>query len=302
MIVNPRSGSGLSESGWVRVRGALTEGLGELDSAFTAGPRDASAIARREAEGGRRLIVALGGDGTISEVADGILTAGAGDRTELGIVPRGTGGDFRRSLDLPTEVTAAACRIRDGQGRTFDAGRVRYGGHGGAEETRHFVNVASFGFSSAVATHANASSKRLGGRIAFLAATVRVLTSYENVDVWLSIDGAPRQRRRILLGAIGNGRYFGGGMKICPEAKLDDSALDFVTVGDLSRREVLTRIGRLYQGTHVDLEEVESARVARVVAEPVEADARIPLELDGETPGHLPATFEILPGALRLRV
>ena len=81
MIVNPRSGSGLSESGWARVRGALTEGLGELDSAFTAGPRDASAIARREAEGGRRLIVALGGDGTISEVADGILTAGAGDRT-----------------------------------------------------------------------------------------------------------------------------------------------------------------------------------------------------------------------------
>jgi len=301
VIVNPRSGSGLSESSWARVRGALTEGLGELDSALTTGHRDAGEIARREAAGGRRLIVALGGDGTISDVAHGILAAGAGDRTELGIVPRGTGGDFRRSLDLPTEVTAAARQIRDGRARAIDVGLARYRGHDGGEETRHFVNVASFGFSSAVATRANASSKRLGGRIAFLAATVRVLTSYDNADVWLSIDGAPRLRRRVLMAAIGNGRFFGGGMKICPEAKLDDGALDFVTVGDLSRGEVLTKIGRLYEGTHVDLEEVLSARVARIVAEPVEADARIPLELDGETPGHLPAVFEILPGALRVR-
>ncbi|HZL19466.1 MAG TPA: diacylglycerol kinase family lipid kinase, partial [Polyangia bacterium] len=211
-------------------------------------------------------------------------------------------GDFRRSLDLPTEVTAAARRIRDGQARPFDAGRVRYLGHGGAEETRHFLNVASFGFSSAVATRANASSKRLGGRIAFFAATVRVLTSYDNTDVWLSLDGAPRERRRILLAAVGNGRYFGGGMQICPEAKLDDGALDLVTVGDFSRGEVLTKIGRLYRGTHLELEEVSSARVTRLVAEPVEADARIPLELDGETPGYLPATFEVLPSALRVRV
>ncbi len=302
VIVNPRSGSGLSESGWAQVRGALTEGLGELDSAFTTGHRDAGEIARREAEGGRRLIVALGGDGTISDVAHGILAAGAGDRTELGIVPRGTGGDFRRALELSTEVTAAARQIRDGQARAIDVGLVRYRGHDGGEETRHFVNVASFGFSSAVATRANASSKRLGGRIAFLAATVRVLASYDNVDVWLSIDGAPRERRRVLMAAIGNGRFFGGGMKICPDAKLDDGALDLVTVGDLSRGEVLTKIGRIYQGTHLDLAEVLSARVTRIVAEPVEADARIPLELDGETPGHLPAVFEILPGALRVRL
>jgi diacylglycerol kinase (ATP) len=302
VIVNPRSGSGLSEAGWARLRGALTEGLGELDTAFTTGHRHAGEIAQREAEGGRRLIVALGGDGTISDVAHGILTAGAGERTELGIVPRGTGGDFRRSLDLPTEVTAAARRIREGQARTLDAGRVRYRAHDGTDETRHFVNVASFGFSSAVATRANASSKRLGGRIAFFAATVRVLASYDNQDIWLTIDGAPRQRRRILLAAVGNGRFFGGGMKICPQAQLDDGALDLVTVGDFSRGDVLSNIGRLYRGTHLDLELVASTRVARLIAEPVESDARIPLELDGETPGYLPAAFEILPGALRVRV
>ena len=302
MIVNPRSGRGLTESRWARVRGALTDGLGELDSAFTAGPRDAGAIAEREASAGRTLIVALGGDGTISEVAHGILQAGAGSTTELGIVPRGTGGDFRRTLELPHDVAEAARRVRDGRARPIDAGRVHFRGPDGGTEVRHFVNVASFGFSSAVATRANASSKRFGGRFAFFAATVRALASYDNTDVWLTIDDQPRERRRVMMAAVGNGRFFGGGMKICPQARLDDGALDLVTVGDFSKGEVLTNIGRLYQGTHLELESVEHARVTRVAVEPVEADAQIPVELDGETPGHLPAVFEIVPGALRVRI
>ena len=302
VIVNPRSGRGLDESRWARVRGALTDGLGELDSAFTGGPRDAGAIARREAEAGRRLIVALGGDGTISEVANGILEAGAGARTELGIVPRGTGGDFRRTLDLPHDVAEAARRIRDAQARPVDAGRAHFRGHAGQAETRHFVNVASFGFSSAVATRANASSKRFGGRLAFMAATLRTLTSYDNTDVWLTIADRPRERRRVMMAAVGNGRFFGGGMKICPEARIDDGALDLVTVGDFSFGEVLANLGRLYEGTHIELDAVENARVTRVAVEPVESDARIPLELDGETPGYLPALFEVVPAALRVRI
>jgi diacylglycerol kinase (ATP) len=302
VIVNPRSGRGLNESKWARVRGALIDGLGELDSAFTAAPRDAAAIARREAEAGRRLIVAVGGDGTISEVANGILEAGAGARTELGIIPRGTGGDFRRTLDLPHDITEAAQRIRDGRARPLDAGRVHLRGHAGQTLIHHFVNVASFGFSSTVATRANASSKRLGGRVAFFAATLRALASYDNTDVWLTIHDGPRERRRVLMAAIGNGRFFGGGMKICPEARIDDGALDMVTVGDFSKGEVLTNIGRLYEGTHLELESVENARVTRVAVEPVDSEARIPVELDGETPGHLPAVFEILPAALRVRL
>ena len=211
MIVNPRSGRGLNESKWARVRGALVDGLGELDSAFTGSVRDAAAIARREAEAGRRLIVALGGDGTISEVANGILDAGAGGRTELGIIPRGTGGDFRRTLELPHDITEAARRIREGQARPLDAGRVHFRGHAGQTLVHHFVNVASFGFSSTVATRANASSKRFGGRIAFLGATLRALVSYDNTDVWLTIGDRPRERRRVLMAAVGNGRFFGAG-------------------------------------------------------------------------------------------
>jgi diacylglycerol kinase (ATP) len=105
----------------------------------------------------------------------------------------------------------------------------------------------------------------------------------------------------VLMAAVGNGRFFGGGMKICPDARIDDGALDLVTVGDMTKGEVLANIGRLYEGTHLELDAVENARATRVAVEPVESDARIPIELDGETPGHLPAVFEIVPAALRLR-
>ena len=267
---------------------------------FTAGPRDATAIAGREATAGRRLILALGGDGTISEVADGVLAAGAGASTEIALIPRGTGGDFRRTLELPHEIGAAAAHVRRGRARWSTRGGSATA-RDGSEGQRHFVNVASFGFSSAVARRANASSKRLGGKVAFLGATLRELLVHDHQDVWVSIDGQARRQLRVMMAAVGNGRFFGGGMKICPDAQLDDGTLDLVAVGDLTRMEVIANIGRLFSGTHLEMEQVKHARITRVHVEPVDADAEIPVELDGETPGHLPATFEVLPGALRIR-
>jgi diacylglycerol kinase family enzyme len=138
--------------------GPLTDALGELDSVFTAGPRDATRIAREAACGGRKLVVALGGDGTISEVADGVLQAGAGATTEIALIPRGTGGDLRRTLALPETLREAAEHIRVTPAKVIDAGRVSFVAHDGAPAARHFINVASFGFSSVVASQANASS------------------------------------------------------------------------------------------------------------------------------------------------
>jgi diacylglycerol kinase (ATP) len=299
VIVNPRSGGGISERSWASLVGPLSDGLGAFDTRFTEARGHARTIAHDEARAGRRLVVALGGDGTISEVADGLVTAGG--RTELGIIPRGTGGDFRRTLGIEKNVLAAAEHVRKSLPRRVDVGRVRYVAHDGAVVSRHFVNVASFGFSSAVARRANDSSKRLGGRAAFLSAVVRSLASYDNAEVTVAVDGGEARRMTVLLAAVGNGRFFGGGMKICPEAVLDDGHFDLVSVGDLGRLEVLAKIHRIYSGDHLSMKEVRSARCRRLEVAPVDPTAEIPVEIDGETPGNLPASFEIAPGALRLR-
>ena len=299
VIVNPRSGGGLSQRRWAALLGPLTDGLGSVDVRFTEAKTDGRRIAHEEATAGRGLIVAMGGDGTISEVADGILDAGG--KSELGIIPRGTGGDFRRSLDLDDDIGRAARRIRETPARLIDAGRVSFVADNGSQAERHFVNVVSFGFSSDVARQANTSSKRLGGRVAFLSATLRSLVSYENVDVVLSVDDQPERRMSVLLAAIGNGRFFGGGMRICPEALLDDGLFDLVTVGNLGRVGVMANIHRIYSGMHLTMKEVQGTRGRRMKVAPADREAKIPLEVDGETPGHLPASFELLPGALRVR-
>ena len=299
VIVNPRSGGGLTAKRWASALGPLTDGLGAFDARFTEAPGHARSIAHDEAKAGRGLVVALGGDGTISEVADGLVSAGG--ETELGIIPRGTGGDFRRTLGIEKELFTAAEHVRKSKPRRVDAGRASYITHGGGEASRHFVNVASFGFSSVVAQRANDSTKRLGGRVSFLSAVVRSLLTYDNAQVTVSIDGGETRRMTVLLAAVGNGRFFGGGMKICPEALLDDGSFDLVAVGDLGRLEVLAKIHRIYSGDHLSMKEVHSVRCRHLHVAPANPGAEIPLEIDGETPGRLPARFEILEGALRLR-
>jgi YegS/Rv2252/BmrU family lipid kinase len=299
VIVNPRSGGGLTQQRWAGLLGPLIDGLGPFDTRFTEGKGDGRRIAHQECAAGRRLIVAMGGDGTISEVADGILSAGG--KAELGIIPRGTGGDFRRTLDLESDITKAARRIREAAPRPIDAGRVSYVADNGTQAQRHFVNVVSFGFSSDVARRANTSSKRMGGKVAFLSATLRSLVSYDNAQVVLSVEGHPERRMQLLLGAVGNGRFFGGGMKICPEAMLNDGWFDLVTVGNLSRAGIMANLHRLYSGDHLTMKEVQGVRARRIKVTPADSAAKIPIEIDGETPGHLPASLELLPGALRVR-
>ena len=299
VIVNPRSGGGLSEKRWAAVVAPLSDGLGGFDLRFTEAPGHARLIAQDEAKAGRRLVIAFGGDGTISEVADGLVLAGG--HAEMGVIPRGTGGDFRRTLGLGKELSAAAQHIRKSKARPVDVGRILYVDHRGQEASRHFVNVASFGFSSVVARRANDSSKRLGGRLSFLSAVVQSLLTYDNAHVTVSVDGAEARRMTVLLAAVGNGRFFGGGMKICPEAMLDDGCFDLVAVGDLGRLEVLAKIHRIYSGDHLSMKEVRSVRCRKLRVAPAEANSEIPVEVDGETPGRLPASFEILEGALRIR-
>jgi YegS/Rv2252/BmrU family lipid kinase len=247
---------------------------------------------------GVERVVAAGGDGTVREVVSGILAAGLGDRTQLGLLPLGTGGDLARTAGAPRDLMAAARRIAHGSALPVDAGRVGYRDAADREVVTGFLNVASLGVSGLVTELVEQASKALGGRVAFLLGTLRALRRYRPVPVQLLLDGELLHDGPLVLAAAANGRYFGGGMQIAPEARLDDGLLDVVVVPEFSRLRLLRELPRIYRGTHLGVEGVIHAKGRRLEARAASGAARI--EIDGEPLGSAPAEVELLPGALRL--
>jgi YegS/Rv2252/BmrU family lipid kinase len=305
IIVNPASAGGATGGAWPGVASAVRRHFGPFEVAFTKRPGEAVEISERAARGGRRLVIACGGDGTISEVANGILRAGSD--AELGVLPSGTGGDFRRTLGIPVRAADAARALREGSTRVMDAGRVTFAKEGGGEESRFFVNVASFGMGGDVIKRVKSreglpagAARLLGGRLSFAAAALRAAVTFEKPLVRVSLDGGPGSHMTVANFCVANARYFGGGMKIAPDARLDDGRFDVVAVGDVSALAVLANSYKLYLGTHLGMQQVRHALARRVRAESSDGSI-VKLEVDGELAGRLPAEFEILPGALRVR-
>ena len=145
------------------------------------------------------------------------------------------------------------------------------------------------------------SAEYLGGRVGYFAATIRTTLTFDQPEVWLEIDDKPTRRLRISNVCIANGRFFGGGMKVAPDAKLNDGFFDVVAMGDFGKVEILAKAYRLYNGTHLSLDKVGLTKAIRLKAGAVTDGVAVKVELDGEVVGQLPATFEIIPGALNLR-
>jgi diacylglycerol kinase (ATP) len=305
IIVNPASASGATGRAWPGVAGAVRSHFGPFEVAFTKRSGEAVVIAEREARAGRRLVIACGGDGTVNEVANGLLRAES--EAELGILPSGTGGDFRRTLDIPRRTADAARALREGETRVMDAGRVTFVNEEGAEEARFFVNVASFGMGGDVIKRVKSreglpagAARLLGGRLSFAAAALQAAATFEKPRVRVALDEGAASHLTVANFCVANARYFGGGMKIAPNAKLDDGRFDVVAVGDVSALTVVANSYRLYLGTHLGMQEVRHALARRVRAESADGSA-VKLEVDGELVGSLPAEFELLPGALKVR-
>ena len=308
VIINPSSASGSTGDAWPRLASDLRAEFGAFQTAFTKVRGDAVAFATNAARQGIKLIIACGGDGTVSEVANGILSSGKD--VELGILPSGTGGDFRRSLEIPTNGRAAAQVLREGRTRKIDVGRISFVDHNGAEAMRYFVGVASCGMSTKVIERVKGGGpdwlptntpKWLGGRISFGASLLQTAVRTEATRLLVQLDDAHERHLLVVNLCIANARYFGGGMKIAPVAKLQDGKFDVVSIGDLGAMKIFTSAPRVYRGSHLALPEVSHALARKVTVRPAERDARIDLEVDGELPGRLPATFQIIPAALRVR-
>jgi diacylglycerol kinase (ATP) len=308
VIVNPESAGGATRGAWPKIASELATHFGSFTPSFTKHPGEGTELAATAARKGAKLIVACGGDGTISEVANGILCAGSD--TELGILPSGTGGDFRKTIGIPVRPSEAARILREGQARLIDVGRVTFTKDDGEHESRYFLGVASFGMSADVIARVKEGGpdwlpakgpKWLTGRISFGVAMLQTALRMGPTRVMVQLDDDLARHMTVANLCIANARYFGGGMKIAPDAKLTDGKFDVVSIGDLGAARILANAPRLYLGAHLSMAEVGHTLATKIMARPVEKDQRIEIEVDGEIPGLLSASFQILPKALRVR-
>ena len=293
-LVNPASGNGSTGRRWPELaHRAERSGLAG-ETLLSEAPGHLIELARHAVESGATLVVAVGGDGTLNEVVNGI----AGLDVDLATIPLGTGMDFIRTYGIPRGFDAAVRVAATGTARTIDAGRVSYRTWAGEDAERWFANVGSVGMSGAVAQRANGMSKALGGKATFFYALTRVFLAWENCP--LTVRAGDEERRGLMHDVIvANGVWHGGGMKLAPDARPDDGLFDVVLIGDVSKLDFATTAPKIYRGGHVRHPKVEVLRSARVE---VEADDHLPIELDGEQVGTTPVTFEVVPGALRIRV
>ncbi|HLS89395.1 MAG: diacylglycerol kinase family lipid kinase [Limnochordales bacterium] len=280
-IVNPVAGSGRVRRTWPALAAHLRTRQVEWDVLETEGPGHAIELAREAATAGYTAVVAVGGDGTLNEVVNGVGT----DGVPVGFIPLGTGVDFPRTAGLPRSPLEALEVVLAGRVTRIDVGVVN---------DRLFCNVAGTGFDAQVAARVNETGSKRGGPIPYIKAVFQTLFTYENAPFRIVVDGVPQHVKSLLM-AVGNGRFYAGGMMICPRADLRDGQLDVCIAGDLSKLGTLLTLPRVFSGAHLGHPKITYRRAREVV---VEGPSHLRIQADGELVGNLPATFALRPGAL----
>ena len=305
-VVNPASSGGCTGRLWPRILRQLEQAIGPVQSELTTRNFAAVAITQRALQAGYDRIIAVGGDGTVSEVAIGFQLDRAPINREavLGFLMAGTGSDLGRTFRIETGIVAQLARLASGRTREIDLGRVNCVDEHGNPNERLFINIASFGLSGAVALRVNRAtfSKVLGGRLSFRWNSALATFGYRNLPARLRVDDAFDDIVDVSTVAVANGQYFGGGMWVAPKADPADGLFDVVIMRGVSRTELLRELGKIYAGKHLDNPKVTVVRGKKITAEPVAHPGveAVLLEVDGESPGRLPASFEILPQAIRV--
>lgn len=303
VVVNPKAGAGAAARRIPDIRRALERGGVAYDIAETRGPRDAARIVREAYGEGVTCCAIVGGDGTLNEASQAFLAAdgSAQPGPELALIPSGTGGDFRKTFDLGNGLDEAVDRLRTATPRAIDLGVVDLIGPDGRPARHAFINILSFGLGGLADRIVNASPKWLGGKATFLLGTLRATLVYRPQPVVVSVDGEPFLEAPIMNVALANGRFFGGGMKIAPGADPSDGSFDVVALHDLSKLAGVALASKIYAGSHPGSPGVRVTRGRIVEARAVYDRDEVLIDMDGETPGRLPLTARVLPGAVTLR-
>jgi YegS/Rv2252/BmrU family lipid kinase len=238
----------------------------------------------------------------VNEVASGFFEGGepVPTRSRMGVLPLGTGGDFRRTFGIPRDVDQAAGALARGRCRRIDAGRISYRRRDGSPAVCHFVNIASAGIGGDVVHRVNSGFKLISGEITFTLASALVLLGWRNKPMRVVVDGELHELVAQQV-VVANCQYYGGGMRVAPRAVPDDGLFDVVIAGDLGLLENARLLGPIRRGAHLEMDHDKiTYRTARRVE--IASSENVRIDVDGEQPGVLPATFEILPAAIDLVV
>jgi diacylglycerol kinase (ATP) len=309
VIRNPVAGRMRVQSLWPQVERGLKQAGVDFDAVATRAPREATALARA-AVGNYSAVVGVGGDGTMSEIVNGLLQASAEQETvPLGMIPLGNGDDFAKVLP-PEPAVGKDCfdwrtaiqKIAAGNSRLYDVGCMRGDNPGPVAESRkYFLNVVDVGFGAHTVQNFVSVPKFLTGDVAYLAAVFKTMVDYPALRLTIQIGGEPPFEQITTLTAVSNGRCFGGGFWVCPQALPDDGLFDVMVAQEIDRLTILRLLPKIRRGTHIYDPLVKMHRARRVV---LESSAAFLVEADGEMP--IPPTcrleLDILPRKLRVIV
>ena len=298
-IVNPQAAMGSTGREWPRIQSFAQERLGLFQAYLTSGPGVATLLTRDALQNGAERIICVGGDGTLNEVVNGFMTEDGPIRADakLGYIPRGTGLDFIKCSAIPKEPAKALDLIAHSHSKRIDLGRIRFKPSNGQSFHRYFHNITSFGLAGEVVKRVNRNSKIFGGFISFIWSTLITILVYKKKKIRLKVDDHFDEVINTWNIVVANGRYCGGGMCVAPEAKMDDGQFNITVIGDLSLIEVFRNLPKLYTGNIL-----KAIKVFPLVGKKVEAHSNqhVLLDVDGEQPGRLPVTIDILPNALSI--
>ncbi|MBO6061905.1 MAG: diacylglycerol kinase family lipid kinase [Clostridia bacterium] len=282
-IVNPVAGGGACEERFARVKQYLSDRCVEFGWVMTERADQSAELAENAYSAGERFIVAVGGDGTVNEVASALYNK---KDAVMGICAFGTGNDFVRVLQLPTEPEQAAETLVSGEPTAVDIGLVG---------SKPFINVAGFGFDVDVVINTEKYKARFHGMIPYLLGIVKSLLHLRTVKVKLTADDRELERE-VTICAIGNGSHFGGGMKALPLASATDGLLDVCVISKIRLPRFLVLLPSFIKGKHLGKKCVEYFRAAKVEIE----GPRTPMQLDGELGEYCPASVRVVPACLRV--
>ncbi|MBP1665294.1 MAG: YegS/Rv2252/BmrU family lipid kinase [Bacteroidetes bacterium] len=297
-IINPNAGNGKGKKDWNRIADLLKDSDIRFSMKLTEKKGHATEVARELIAGGYKKIISVGGDGTLHEIVNGIFTQEHYPPKDiiLSMIPLGTGNDWGRMFGIPLVYEGAVRVISEGKLMLHDIGVVKFY-NGDEKATRYFINIAGLGFESVVVRKTNKQKdKGMSNKAIYFYNLLSSLISYKNTFADITIDGKT-SRAKVFSINVGNGRYCGGGMRQTPEAVPDDGLLDITIIREMGRIEIIRNLQILYNGTILSHPKVDGYRSNNLT---VTTGSLLYIEADGESLGHTPVEFSIIPSAINI--